>query len=137
MATLEEFRVELANQPQPECLKLTPFELIETDAEAGVVKVQFAAQPAFGNHFGHIQGGFAAAMLDVPISAAVFLKVRQWLPTLELKCSFLRPARIGACIGEGRVLRAGRHIVFVEGRLWGADGELAVHATATVGGAPR
>jgi uncharacterized protein (TIGR00369 family) len=135
MATLEEIRVQLANQPQPECLKLTPFELIEAEAEAGVVKVQFAPQSAFGNHFGHIQGGFAAAMLDVPISAAVWVMIQQWLPTLELKCSFLRPARIGTCIGEGRVLRAGRNIVFVEGRLWGADGDLAVHATATVGGA--
>ena len=137
MVTLEEFRAELANQPQPECMKLTPFELIEVNAEAGIVKMQFAPQPAFGNHFGNIQGGFAAAMVDGPISAAVFVKVRQWLPTLELKCSFLRPARIGVCIGEGRVLRAGRQIVFAEGRLWGADGELAVHATATVGGVAR
>jgi uncharacterized protein (TIGR00369 family) len=137
MATLEEIRSTLANQPQPECLKLTPFELVEADAEAGIVKVQFAQQPAFGNHFGDIQGGFAAAMLDVPISAAVFVKVRQWLPTVELKCSFMRPAKIGVCVGEGRVLRAGRSIVFVEGRLWGADGELAVHATATVAGVVR
>lgn len=135
MKTLEDIRAELANQPQPECLKLTPFELIEADAEVGLVQVEFAPQPAFGNHFGHVQGGFAAAMLDVPISAAVFVKVNRWLPTLELKCTFLRPARIGVCVGEGRVLRAGRHIVFVEGRLWGGDGELAVHATATVGGA--
>ena len=125
------------SQPQPECLKLTPFELVEANADAGVVRVRFAPQPAFGNHFGDIQGGFAAAMLDVPISAAVFVKVGQWLPTVELKCSFLRPARIGTCEGEGRVLRAGRNIVFVEGRLWGADGELAVHATATVAGAAR
>jgi uncharacterized protein (TIGR00369 family) len=137
MTTLEEIRQELSKPPQPECLKLLPFELLEADVEAGVVKMQFAAQPAFGNHFGHIQGGFAAAMLDVPISAAVFLKQKQWLPTLELKCSFLRPARIGLCIAEGRVLRAGRQIVFAEARLWGSDGELAVHATATVGGAFR
>jgi len=34
-------------------------------------------------------------MLDVPISLAVFVKTQQWLPTAELKCSFLRPARIG------------------------------------------
>lgn len=137
MGMLEEIREELAKQPQPECLKLTPFELIEADAETGMVRVQFDPQPAFGNHFGHIQGGFAAAMLDVPLSAAVFVKVKHWLPTLELKCSFLRPALIGRCIGEGRVLRAGRQIVFVEGRLWGGDGQLAVHGTATVGGAPR
>jgi uncharacterized protein (TIGR00369 family) len=134
MATLEETLEELSNQPAPECLKLTPFEWVEADAEAGVVKVRFAPQPAFGNHFGHVQGGFVAAMLDVPISAAVFVKAKKWLPSLELKCSFLRPAKIGTCVGEGRVRRAGRQIVFVEGRLWGPDGELTAHATATVGG---
>ena len=137
MVTIEEIRAALASQPQPECLKLTPFDLVDASAEVGFAKVQFAPQPAFGNHFGHIQGGFAAAMLDVPISAAVFVKLNQWLPTVELKCSFLRPLRIGSCIGEGRVLRAGRAIVFVEGKLWGADGELAVHATATVAAAMR
>ena len=137
MATLEEIRAILKEQPQPECLKLTPFELIDASAESGFAKVEFAPQPAFGNHFGHIQGGFAAAMMDVPISAAVFFKLGQWLPTVELKCSFMRPARIGVCIGEAQVIRAGRNIVFVEGRLWGADGELAVHATATVAGGQR
>jgi uncharacterized protein (TIGR00369 family) len=134
MVTLDEIRAVLASQP-PECLKLTPFELLDASAEEGFVKVQFAPQPAFGNHFGHIQGGFATAMLDVPISAAVFVKLKQWLPTVEIKCSFLRPLCIGVCIGEARVLRAGRAIVFVEGKLWGSDGELAVHATATVAGA--
>jgi acyl-coenzyme A thioesterase PaaI-like protein len=71
-------------------------------------------------------------MLDVPISCAVFAKVRQWLPTVEIKASFVAPARIGKCIGEGRVIRAGRSVVFVEGRIFGADGQLAVHGTATV-----
>jgi uncharacterized protein (TIGR00369 family) len=137
MTTLEAIRAALASQPSPECLKLTPFDLVDASAEEGFAKVEFLPQPAFGNHFGHIQGGFAAAMLDVPISAAVFVKLKQWLPTVELKCSFLRPARIGVCIGEGRVLRAGRSIVFVEGKLWGSDGELAVHATATVAGVAR
>ena len=134
MATFEELRDEVMRKP-PECAKLTPFELTEANEEQGLVKVTFAPQPAFGNHFGNIQGGFAAAMLDLPISVAVYVKLKQWLPTLELKCSFLRPAKIGTCVAEGRVLRAGQSIVFVEGRLWGADGELAVHATATVGGA--
>ena len=135
--TLDKIRAALAGQPRPECLKLTPFEIVEVDAEAGFVKVQFAPQPAFANTFGDIQGGFAAAMLDVPMSLAAFVKVGDWAPTVELKCSFLRPARIGVCVGEGRVLRAGRSIVFVEGRLWGADGELAVHATATAAGPTR
>ncbi|MCI0579341.1 MAG: PaaI family thioesterase [Chloroflexi bacterium] len=131
MNTLDEIRDWIAGQPQPVCAALTPFEVLDADAESGFIKLEFAPQPAFSNHFGNIQGGFAVAMLDVVISCAGFVKLRQWLPTVEIKCSFVAPARIGVCIGEGSVVRAGRSVVFLEGKLWGADGQLAAHATAT------
>lgn len=132
MNTAEEIRALLDSQPKPVCAALTPFEIMEIEAESGYVKVAFAAQPAFENHFGNIQGGFAVSMLDVVISIAAFVKVRQWLPTVEIKTSFVAPAKIATCIGEGQVIRAGRSVIFVEGKLWNADNELAVHATATL-----
>jgi uncharacterized protein (TIGR00369 family) len=132
MSDLEKLTALLSAMPQPACAALTLFTPVEADAEQGFVKVRFDRQPAFGNTFGHIQGGFAVAMLDVPISLAGFLKLQQWLPTIEIKTSFLVPAKLGACVGEGKILRAGKSIVFAEGRLWGADGNLAVHATATL-----
>lgn len=135
MSTAEEIRSILANQPKPVCADLTPFEILELDPESGFVKLEFAPQPAFGNHFGNIQGGFAVSMLDVVISLAAYVKVRQWIPTVEIKTSFVAPAKIGICIGEGQVIRAGRSVIFVEGKLWNADHELAVHATATLLGA--
>lgn len=136
MDVTSEIQTLLTTQPRPVCAALTPFELLAANDEPGSVKLAFAAQPAFENHFGHIQGGFAAAMLDVVISMAGFVAVRQWLPTVEMKISFMAPAAIGRCIGEGNVIRAGKRVVFVEGKLWNADGELAVHATATLIG-PR
>jgi uncharacterized protein (TIGR00369 family) len=132
MNTAEEIRALLDSQPKPVCAALTPFEIIEIEAETGYVKIAFAPQPAFENHFGNIQGGFAVSMLDVVISIAAFVKVRQWLPTVEIKTSFVAPAKIATCIGEGQVIRAGRSVIFVEGKLWNADNELAVHATATL-----
>ena len=132
MDATEEFRSLLTNQPQPVCAKLTPFQILEADSETGFIKVEFAPQPAFENHFGHIQGGFAVSMIDVVISVAAFVKVRQWIPTVEIKASFVAPAKIARCIGEGQVIRAGRNVIFVEGKLWNADNELAVHATATL-----
>jgi uncharacterized protein (TIGR00369 family) len=132
MSDIEKLRALIASAPKPACAALTPFTVIEADAEHGFVKVEFEPQPAFGNMFGHIQGGYAVAMLDLPISFAGLLKLQQWLPTVEIKSSFLAPAQLGVCIGEGRILRAGKSIVFAEGRLWGADGKLAVHATATL-----
>jgi uncharacterized protein (TIGR00369 family) len=132
MDTTEEIRLLLDSQPKPVCAALTPFHILEADSERGFVKVEFAPQPAFENHFGNIQGGFAVSMLDVVISVAAFVKVRQWIPTVEIKTSFIVPAKIATCIGEGLVIRAGRNVMFVEGKLWNADHELAVHATATL-----
>ena len=128
---VEDLKKLLAATPQPACVALTPFELVDAEAEQGRARVEFAAQPAFGNHFGNIQGGFMVAMLEVPLTIAIFAKTKRFLPTIEIKTSFLAPARIGACVGEGIVVRAGSSLVFAEARLWGADGKLVAHATAT------
>jgi uncharacterized protein (TIGR00369 family) len=132
MSDLEKLRALVANAPKPACAALTSFSIVETDSEQALVKVEFEPEPAFGNMFGNFQGGFAVAMLDLPISFAGLLKMEQWLPTIEIKTSFLVPAKLGTCIGEGRIIRAGKYIVIAEGRLWGSDGQLAVHATATL-----
>lgn len=122
----------LASQPKPVCADLTPFEVADANFESGFVVLRFAPQPAFSNHWGNIQGGFGVALIDVLVSIAVFAKLGQWCPTVEIKSSFLAPAKLGICMGEARVVKAGKALAFVEARLWGADGELAIHATATV-----
>lgn len=131
MPTLDDFRRALDAQPKPDCAALTPFTVEDADPEAGRVVLLFAPQPAFRNHFGNVQGGFAVAMVDVLVSIAAFAKTGGWLPTVEIKSSFVAPMKLGACRGEGLVIRAGKQLVFTEARLWGADGKLAVHATAT------
>ena len=120
----------LASQEPPACAALTPFAVEAADYAAGTIRLRFEEQPAFRNHFGNIQGGFAVAMVDV-LSLAVYAKVKAWLPTIEIKSSFVAPAKLGPCVGEAAVIRAGRLLVFAEARLWGADGKLAVHATGT------
>jgi len=52
-------------------------------------------------------------------------------PTLELKTSFHRPARAGKLYGDARVVHRDRDVIFLEGRLTGADGELIATASAT------
>jgi uncharacterized protein (TIGR00369 family) len=117
--------------PKPDCAALTPLELIDADPEMNWIKMRFAEQPAFRNHFGNVQGGFAVAMLDAVVSIAAFAKTRAWLPTVELKASFLEPLPLGPCIGEGYVIRAGKSLVFLEGRLLTPRGSPAVTAAAT------
>lgn len=130
-SAVHELQSALDRQPKPDCAALTPFVVEEADFERGRVVLLFAPQPAFKNHFGNVQGGFAVAMVDVVASVAAFAKTRQWLPTVEIKSSFVAPMKLGECRGEGLVVKAGRQLVFLEAKLWGADGKLAVHAMAT------
>lgn len=132
MSKATELQSILDSQPKPDCAALTPFKVEDADFDEGRVVLRFAPQPAFKNHFGNVQGGFAVAMIDALISIAAYAKTRAWLPTVEIKSSFLAPMRLGECRGEGAVIKAGKQLVFLEAKLWGADGKLAVHATATV-----
>lgn len=122
----------LAGLPLPPCAALTPATLIELDSARGFVRFEFPAQPAFENHFGNVQGGFAAAYVDVLVSMAAFVSVRQWCPSVEFKTSFLAPWKLGVSHGEGVVLRAGRRLVFTEAKIWGPDQQLVVNASATL-----
>jgi uncharacterized protein (TIGR00369 family) len=132
ISVLDEFISLLDRQPKPACVQLTPFVVAAANPANGFVRLEFAEQPAFRNHFGNIQGGFAVAMLDVVLSVAAYAKARVWLPTIEIKCSFLEPLPIGSCIGEGHVIKSGKNVAFIEGRLLVADGKPGAIATATV-----
>jgi uncharacterized protein (TIGR00369 family) len=131
MSDATELQRLLDAQPKPDCAALTPFAVEDANFAEGTVRLRFAAQPAFKNHFGNVQGGFAVAMVDVLVSVAAYAKTKAWLPTVEIKSAFVAPMKLGECRGEASVIKAGRQLVFLEAKLWGADDRLAVHATAT------
>jgi len=101
--------------------------------EPGRVRVRYVARPEFANPQGAIQGGFLAAMLDDAMGPALFttLGAEDFAPTIEMKVSFLRPARPGALIAEGWVVHQTHSLAFLEGTLATEDGELVATATAT------
>ncbi|MBL8360418.1 MAG: PaaI family thioesterase [Rubrivivax sp.] len=131
MSKAAELQALLDSQPKIAGTALPSFSVEEADFDVGRVVLRFAAQPAFRNYHGHVQGGFAVAMVDVLMSVAAFARTRAWLPTVEIKSTFVAPLRLGESRGEASVIKAGKQLVFLEARLWGADGNLAVHATAT------
>ncbi|MCH7617778.1 MAG: PaaI family thioesterase [Chloroflexi bacterium] len=117
--------------PMPPAAKLLGWKPLSL--KPGHVRVQYTARPEWYNPQGSVQGGFIAAMLDDAMGPAAFtsLEPGQFAPTLELKVNFYRPVSAGTVIAEGRVVHRTRRILFLEGRLFGEDGELAAGATAT------
>jgi uncharacterized protein (TIGR00369 family) len=103
------------------------------ELEPGRVRVQYTARAEFGNPQGAIQGGFLAAMLDDAMGPALFttLHGEQFAPTIELKVNYMRPARPGRIIAEGRVVHKTRSLAFLEGTLSTEDGELIATGSAT------
>ena len=117
----------------PPSAALLGFKLLEVEPERGRIRVQFEARPEFVNPVGVIQGGFLAAMLDDTLGPALVatLPAGQFAPTLELKVNFIRPARPGVLIGEGRIVARGGSIAFLAGELTTEAGDLVATATAT------
>jgi uncharacterized protein (TIGR00369 family) len=115
----------------PPCATTLGAELVSV--EPGHVRVRFDAREEFCNGMGNVQGGFLAAMLDDSMGPALFtlLDEGQFAPTLEMKVSFLRAAKPGAIVGEGRVAHKTRNVAFLDGTLSTEDGMVIATATAT------
>jgi uncharacterized protein (TIGR00369 family) len=103
------------------------------DPLRGRMTVAFEARREFCNLMGSVQGGMLTAMLDVAMAFAVLCTLDDGhvVPSLEIKTSFIAPARPGALKAEGLLVRRGRSIAFMEGRLLDPDGNLLATASAT------
>ena len=120
--------------PPAPAAKLLGWKVLEATPDSGRIRVQYEATQDLTNPLGNVQGGFVAAMLDdiVGPSLATTLEKNEFGVTIELKTNFVRPARPGILVGEGRVVHRGGSIAFVEGTLTDADGRLVATATATM-----
>ena len=115
--------------------KLLNGEFLSLDSERGVSRCRFRIVPAFCHSKGTIcQGGFLTGMVDIAMANAALAKGRFTcaVPTLELKISFLEAVGPGHVIAEGRVLRWGGSVGFLDGDIKDEKGRLIVHATCTV-----
>ena len=117
----------------PPAARTLGWSLVDVNPDEGTIEVAFDAPEAFTNPTGVIQGGFLAAMLDDTLGPALVatLPAGQFAPTLELKVSFLRPAKPGRLVGTGRVVHRGGTIAFLEGALRDSAGEIVATASAT------
>ena len=122
-----------ANKSAPPAAELLGWELVSEDPEAGTIEIAFHPDGRMLNPQGTVQGGFVAAMLDDTMGPAlVSMSGGKTMPsTVDLTVSFIRPVRPGRVVGRGRVVRAGRAIVFLEGELFDESGTLLARATST------
>ncbi len=100
--------------------------VVGLDRDAGTVRVRYDPKPEFANPMGNVQGGFIVAMLDDAAAIAAVLKAgtRIVVPTIELKTSFFGVARLGPLFAEGRCIKLGRRVAFMEADLSDAGGKL-------------
>jgi uncharacterized protein (TIGR00369 family) len=123
------------NDHRVEPTRLLNGEFLSVDSERGVCRCRFEIVPAFCHSQGSIcQGGFLTGMIDIAMAHAAIARGRLALavPTLELKMSFLEAVGPGLVIAEGRVLRWGGSVGFLDGDVRDAAGRLIIHATCTV-----
>ena len=122
-----------ANPPDP--VKVLNGELLAIDSTRGISRFRFEIVPAFCHSNGRVcQGGFLTGMVDTAMANAAIAKGRiaVAVPTLELKISFFEAMGPGIVYAEGRVLRWGGSVGFLDGDIKDEQGRLIVHATSTI-----
>ncbi len=127
--------LELLRDQPPDPVKVLNGEMLDLDSERGICRFRFEIVPAFCHSGGRIcQGGFLTGMVDTAMANAAIAKgkVAVAVPTLELKISFFEAMGPGFVIAEGRVMRWGGSVGFLDGDIKDEKGRLIVHATSTI-----
>ena len=103
----------------------------------GRAELRYAVRPEHLNSFGVNHGGAIMALLDIALSAAArSLQMDMGVVTIEMKTSFMQPAR-GPMVARSRLMHLSRAMAFVEGTVEDAEGRICAHATGTFKYVPR
>ncbi len=86
-------------------------------------------------------GGAIAALMDAVVGVGALSLVcveDKVVSTIEMKISFLRPVSLGDKLsGVSAVIKAGKRILFMEGKIVNQNGELIAVASATLNAYPK
>ncbi|HLN04878.1 MAG TPA: PaaI family thioesterase [Acidimicrobiales bacterium] len=113
-------------------------------SEPGRSTWQAVADERFTNPAGILQGGFLAAIADSAMGAAAVTYAAQEpgrkvsSANVELKASFLRPARVGTILTcRACVISGGDRVVFCEAEISDEEDRLVAKASSTYVITPR
>lgn len=115
-------------------------EFVSFDEATQTATMRFTVRPEMCTWRRGVQGGLVAGYLDEVMGYAYVAASggTQAPLNLELSMSLLRLIPEGATItGTGRVVKAGRRVIFLEGELLADDGTVHARATSTAIPTPR
>ncbi len=92
-----------------------------------------ATQERVLNPFGYVSGGYLTVFADEIMASAIgsVLDEGEFATTAELKISFFKPVAKGLVRGEGKVLRKGKRVAFLEATIKNAKDEVVGVVTST------
>ena len=97
----------------------------------GFSEISYAPKPEHLNSYSVTHGGAVMTLLDVTMAMAARSGVKDLgVVTIEMKTSFMRPAR-GPLVAKGRLIQRTATMAFTEGSVFDAQGRLCSHATGT------
>jgi uncharacterized protein (TIGR00369 family) len=99
-------------------------------SEAGRSRLRVKLEDHHMNQLGIAHGGITMTLLDVALgTAARSGGDNSAVMTLDMQTQFISPGR-GTLVGEGRIVKAGRSLVFVEADVHDEAGTLVAKASA-------
>lgn len=120
--------------PVPPAAASLGLQVLAADDVDGTVELAFEAVDAFSTPTGDVLGGFLAAMLYDTVGPALLatLGPEEFIDTLDLQVTFLRPTRPGRLFGRGRLVRREGEVALLEAELTDPDGQVLATARSVI-----
>ena len=101
--------------------------------EGDIYKYELEFSKKCLNPFNTVQGGMIASAIDeiTSISVNIFTKDTYLPSSTDIHISFHRPLFLGKITGTAKIIKLGKQIVSVEGRLFTSSGKIAASGLHT------
>ena len=101
--------------------------------EKGKATLKMTVRPDMSNGVGWLQGGMLAAIADEAMALALYTQLApgEGIATISESTSFIRGVRDGTILAEGRVIRKGRRVAFMESEVRMDDAQKTILARTT------
>lgn len=105
--------------------------------DGGESELRYEARPEHTNSYGVMHGGAVMTLLDVAMATAARSDTPEMgVVTIEMKSSFMRPAR-GPMVARGKLIQRTRSMAFAEAWIYDAEGTLCSQSTGTFKYVPK